>query len=79
MIDKLRDCFDDMVVYKDLRKTSFLSSLSLPSFMRDWLLQRFADDEGNVGIDRVDAFIRKNLPDKEGWNVLKDRLITEGE
>lgn len=79
MIDKLRDCFDDMVVYKDLRKTSFFSSLSLPSFMRDWLLQRFADDEGNVGIDRVDAFIRKNLPDKEGWNVLKDRLITEGE
>ena len=31
MIDKLRDCFDEMVVYKDLRKSNFFSALGLPS------------------------------------------------
>ena len=48
MIDKLRDCFDEMVVYKDLRKSNFFSALGLPSFLRDWLLKKFADEEGNL-------------------------------
>ena len=29
--DKLRDCFDEMVVYKDLKKTKFFSAQSLPA------------------------------------------------
>mgnify|MGYP001188795589 FL=1 len=29
--EKLRDCFDEMVVYKDLKKTNFFSALSLPT------------------------------------------------
>ena len=45
--EKLRDNFDEMVVYKDLKKTNFFSALSLPAFMRDWLLKKFEDDEGN--------------------------------
>ena len=44
--EKLRDCFDEMVVYKDLKKTNFFSALSLPSFMRDWLLKKFEDEDG---------------------------------
>ena len=27
--------FDEMVVYKDLKKSNFISSFKLPSFMRD--------------------------------------------
>jgi ATP-dependent Lon protease len=34
MIDKLKNCFDEMVVYKDLKTSNFFSALSLPSFMR---------------------------------------------
>ena len=41
--EKLRDNFDEMVVYKDLKKTNFFSALSLPAFMRDWLLKKFED------------------------------------
>ena len=34
--EKLKNCFDEMVVYKDLKKQSnVFSALSLPSFMRD--------------------------------------------
>jgi len=46
MIDKLKQCFDEMVVFKDLKKTNFFSALSLPSFMRDWLLKRFENENG---------------------------------
>ena len=37
MQDKLRDYFEDMVVYKDLKESNFFKSLSLPAFLRDWL------------------------------------------
>ena len=38
-IRKLRDNFAEMAVYKDLQNTNSLSTLGLPSFTRDWLLQ----------------------------------------
>ena len=48
MVDeKIRNCFDEMVVYKDLKKSNFFNALSLPSFMRDWILKKFEDEEGN--------------------------------
>ena len=37
MTDKLRDYFDEMVVYKDLKNNNFFSSLGLPAFLRDYL------------------------------------------
>ncbi len=79
MIDKLRNVFDGMVVYKDLRKTSLFSSLSLPSFMRDWLLEHFDVDETGVDVEAINAFVREMLPNKDEWNVLKSQLVAEGE
>ena len=51
MESKLRECFDEMVVYKDLKKSNFFSSLGLPSFLRDWVLKKFEDDEGNYDVE----------------------------
>lgn len=56
--EKLRDCFDEMVVYKDLKKTNFFTALSLPAFMRDWLLKKFEDDEGNFNKDELAHFVK---------------------
>ena len=44
MEGKLRECFADMVVYKDLKKSNFFSSLGLPSFLRDWVLKKFSKE-----------------------------------
>ena len=44
-IDRLRDAFDEMVLYKDLKKSNFISSFKLPSFMRDWVIKRFQDED----------------------------------
>ena len=62
MTDKLRRCFDEMVVYKDLKKSNFFASLSLPSFMRDWLLKKFMTESGEFNQEEMLDFIHKNLP-----------------
>jgi ATP-dependent Lon protease len=65
MIEKLKNYFDEMVVYKDLKKSNFFSALSLPSFMRDWLLKKFEDENGSFNQDELVDFIKKYLPRQE--------------
>jgi ATP-dependent Lon protease len=79
MIEKLRNCFDEMVVYKDLKKSNLFSSLSLPSFMRDWLLKRFEDESGHFESDDLIQFVRTYLPRKDDWTAIKNRVIIENE
>ena len=79
MIDKLRNCFDEMVVYKDLKKSNFFSALTLPSFMRDWLLKRFADENGHFDKHEIEEFVRQYLPRKEDWTSIKNRVVIEHE
>ncbi len=76
--EKLRENFDEMVVYKDLKKTNFFSSLSLPAFMRDWLLKKFEDDDGNFDKDELAKFVKKFIPNKDNWNTIKNEIIVEG-
>ena len=75
MTEKLRDCFDEMVVYKNLKKNNFFASLSLPAFLRDWLLKKFEDEEGNFDIEEISEFIKTYLPKKEEWISIKNRII----
>ena len=77
--EKLRNCFDEMVVYKDLKKTNFFSALSLPAFMRDWLLKKFEDDNGEFDKEELTLFVKKFIPRKEDWTSIKNRIIVEGE
>lgn len=79
MIDKLRNCFDEMVVYKDLKKSNFFSALSLPSFMRDWLLKKFEDENGVFDSDELLRFVKTYLPRKDDWTAIKNRVIIENE
>lgn len=79
MIDTLRDCFDEMVVYKDLRKSNFFSALSLPSFLRDWLLKKFEDENGDFDIDQVSSFISEYIPKKDDWVSIKNRIVIDNE
>ena len=36
--DKVRDIFADMVVLKDPQRSEYFSNLSIPSYMRDWIV-----------------------------------------
>jgi len=79
MTEKLKMCFDEMVVFKDLRKTNFFSALSLPSFMRDWLLKRFGNEKGEYNTAELADFVKKYMPRKDDWNAIKNRVVVEGE
>ena len=78
-IEKLRDNFDEMVVYKDLKKTNFFTALSLPALMRDWLLRKFEDEDGQFDQDELSNFVKKFIPRKADWNAIKSRIIVDGE
>lgn len=54
-------------------------SISLPSFLRDWLLKKFSDDEGNFDVEEVADFVRTYLPRKEEWISIKNRIVYENE
>ena len=75
MVEKLKDNFDEMVVYKDLKKSNFISSFKLPSFMRDWVLKRFQDEDGIIDVDGATEFIRIFIPKKEDWKSIKNRIV----
>lgn len=77
--NKFRACFESMAVYKDLKNNNFFSTLGLPSFMRDWLLQRYQDAGGNFDQREVAAFVARYLPGQEGWFAIKDRLVNDYE
>lgn len=68
-----------MVVYKDLKTSNFFSALSLPSFMRDWLLRRFENEAGVFNEDEMFSFVREFIPRKEDWTAIKNRIIKENE
>jgi ATP-dependent Lon protease len=79
MIDKLRYTFDEMVVYKDLKKSSFFKTLNLPSFMRDWLLTKFADETGNFNLEELKEFVNTYLPKRDEWKTIKDKVSKDRE
>lgn len=75
VVERLRDCFDEMVVYKDLKQSNFISSFKLPSFMRDWVLKRFQDEDGIMDVDGATNFIKEFIPKKEDWKSIKNRIV----
>ena len=77
--EKLKMVFNEMMVYKDLKKSSFLMALGLPSFLRDWLLKRFADEAGAFDSEELLNFVGRYLPHKEAWTAIKNRVIIERE
>ncbi len=76
---KLRDNFAEMAVFKDLQNTNSLSTLGLPSFTRDWLLQRFEDEEGQFDQQQLVDFVRKFIPKRESWLGIKSRIVKDYE
>ena len=74
-IERLKDAYDEMVVYKDLKKSNFISSFKLPSFMRDWVLKRFQDENGEIDVESATDFIKNFIPKKENWKGIINRVV----
>ena len=65
---KLKKYYGDMLVYKSPSNSKFFSSLSLPSYMRDWLVMRFSDENGQIDKREISDYVKRVIPKKEQWN-----------
>lgn len=77
--DKLKSNFQEMVVYKHPTQNKFFASLSIPSYLRDWLVMRFAGNDGKVNMDEVSEYVKKSIPGEKDWEILKSNMIKGGE
>lgn len=73
--DKVRDAFADMVVLKDPQRSEYFSNLSMPSYMRDWLVMKFSDEDGEIDDDGIRRYIKKFIPGKDDFEQFKFQLI----
>ena len=73
--DKIREVFADMVVLKNPERAEFFANLSLPSYMRDWLVMKFSDDDGTIDYDSVLRYIRQYIPGREDYEQFKFAMV----
>lgn len=78
-VEKLRSVFSEHLVYKSAHKNKTLQALGIPSYLRDWLVKRFADENGNVDIDEVNEFVKSHIPRRKDWEALKSRMVNDGQ
>lgn len=77
MEENLKNSFGDMLVYKNPDYGKFFSALSLPSFLRDWLLMRFSDTSGEINKEEVTQYIRRTIPQKAQWPQILYQMLHE--
>ena len=73
--DKIKDVFSEMVVLKNPKRTEFFSSLSLPSYMRDWLVMKFSDRNGNIDSDSVLQYFKQYIQSREDFEQIKYKMV----
>ncbi|HHW13421.1 MAG TPA: BREX system Lon protease-like protein BrxL [Firmicutes bacterium] len=75
--EKTRTYFHDMAVYKHPTQNKFFASLSIPPYLRDWMVMRFANEDGSVDLEEVREFVKVNIPSKRDWELIKSRMIND--
>jgi ATP-dependent Lon protease len=74
-MDKIKEVFAEMVVLKNPERTKFFADLSLPSYMRDWLVMKFSDENGNIDYNGVARYIKKYIPSREDYEQFKFQMV----
>jgi ATP-dependent Lon protease len=74
-MDKIKEVFSEMVVLKNPERTKFFADLSLPSYMRDWLVMKFSDENGNIDYNGVARYIKKYIPNREDYEQFKFQMV----
>ncbi|RIE11767.1 BREX system Lon protease-like protein BrxL [Candidatus Cryosericum hinesii] len=76
--EKLVKIFPNESVLKNPENYSAFGGRALPSFIRDWLVKKYADDAGSVDGYALARFLQEHIPDKETSHTIKGQL-TKGE
>lgn len=73
--DKIRFAFPEESVIKNPEKYHVFSGFNIPSFVKDWLIKSFSDENDVLDEYRLNKFIHENLVSKN--NKIKGTLITD--
>ena len=57
---RFRTCFGNMLVCKTPANAKLFAELNLPSFIRDWLIMRFSDQNGAIDQKKADGVYQKD-------------------
>lgn len=79
MENKLKLYMEGLIVYKNFNENSFFKSINIPSFLRDFLIQRYSDEDGNLDFDSLKKFVKEYLPKKEEWPSFKSKMVHDRE
>ena len=76
-MEKLKEYFDGMIVKKG--EQDLFSAMNIPSFLRDWILKRYANEDGSVDVNYLKNELKRILPTKDEWPSILDRMVINGE
>jgi ATP-dependent Lon protease len=78
IIDKIREQFAAMSIYKDPKSTNNLfTGRNLPSFVKDFIIKRFINTDGSVDCLELTKFLDDVIPQKD--TDVKERLSNKEE
>ncbi|MCR4898499.1 MAG: BREX system Lon protease-like protein BrxL [Acholeplasmatales bacterium] len=72
--EKIKEFYPKMVVLKGKCENTF-SNLSIPGYIKDWFLMRYADNNGNIDETFLIDKIKTILPIKDNWNIFLERIV----
>jgi ATP-dependent Lon protease len=72
---KIKQVFPDIAILKDQDNYSVFNGRNLPSFVKDFLIRKHIDSDGNLNKEAIFDFLDKHIPDDN--NVVKNRLYRQ--
>jgi len=70
---KIKTCFVEESVLKNPDRYSIFAGSNLPSFIKDWLIKRYSDYNGNVDREGLLTFLGNHIPTKD--SNIRSRLL----
>lgn len=71
---KIKEVFPDLSVMKHTSNNALFKGRNLPSFVKDFVLRRYTDTEGNIDAESLKSYLDTKMP--IDCNHIKQLLIT---
>ena len=77
---KLREVFPQTTVFKDQKLIDTFKAANIPSFLRDWILKRKANEQGRIDDpDALRKYVDQIIPRRAEWLDMVDDARERGE
>lgn len=71
--EKIKEFFPDLAIMKNSTNNSLFAGRNIPSFVKDYIIMRFSDENGQVDREKVTDYLETKIPDK--IETIKNRLL----